>query len=482
MNPHHNRRWAILAVLGIAQLMVVLDATIVNIALPSAQQDLGFSDDSRQWIITAYALAFGSLLPLGGRLSDLFGRKRAFVIGASGFALASALGGIAGSFGVLVTARAVQGVFGALLAPAALSLVTNTFTDPGERAKAFGIYGAIAGGGGAVGLLLGGLLTEYTSWRACLYVNLGFAIPAALGALALLRHEARTARPRLDLAGVLTASAGLFGLVYGFTKAETDGWGATITLGCLAAGVAFLVAFVLIERRVKHPLLPLRVVLDRNRGGAYLAVAAAGAGIFGVFLFMTYYLQETLGYSPVKTGLAFLPMTACLVVAAGLSSAKLTPRVGPKPVIALGLLLAGAGMVLSTGIAVDSSYVSAVLPGLCVVGLGMGLTMSTAMGAATLGVRPEDAGIASAMVNTGQQIGGSIGTAVLSTFASTAATNYMTGRAPTPDVMAHAAVHGYTTAFWISAGIFAAGAVVAGLLLRPGVPVRDAEAQPAFAH
>jgi EmrB/QacA subfamily drug resistance transporter len=482
MNPHHNRRWAILAVLGIAQLMVVLDATIVNIALPSAQQDLGFSDDSRQWIITAYALAFGGLLPLGGRLSDLFGRKRAFLIGASGFALASALGGMAGSFGVLVAARAVQGVFGALLAPAALSLVSNTFTDPRERAKAFGIYGAIAGGGGAVGLLLGGLLTEYMSWRACLYVNLGFAIPAALAGFALLRQEARAARPRLDLAGVLTASAGLFGLVYGFSKAETDGWGAAITLGCLAAGVVSLTVFVMIERRVKHPLLPLRVVLDRNRGGAYLAVAAAGAGIFGVFLFLTYYLQETLGYSPVKTGAAFLPMTACLVAAAGASSAKLTPRVGPKPVIAVGLALCGAGMMLLTGITVDSSYAAAVLPALCVVGLGMGLTMATAMGTATLGVRPEDAGIASAMVNTGQQIGGSVGTAVLSTFASTATTNYLAGKAASPDVVAHAAVHGYTTAFWISAGIFAAGAVVAGLLLRPGVPMRDPEAQPAFAH
>jgi EmrB/QacA subfamily drug resistance transporter len=460
----------------------VLDATIVNIALPSAQVDLGFSNDARQWVVTAYALAFGSLLLLGGRISDLFGRKWTLVGGLVGFAIASAIGGAAGSFGVLVGARAVQGVFGALLAPAALSLLTTTFTDTAERARAFAIYGGIAGAGGAVGLLLGGVLTEYLSWRWSLYVNLAFAVPAAIGGLVLLENRAAAAGARIDLPGVLTSTTGLFALVYGLTKAETDGWGATVTLGCLAAGVMFLAAFVLIERRVKHPLLPLRVVLDRDRGGAYLAVAAAGAGIFGVFLFMTYYLQETLGYSPVETGLAFLPMTACLVVAAGLSSAKLTPRVGPKPVIALGLLLAGAGMVLSTGITVDSSYASAVLPGLCVVGLGMGLTMSTAMGAATLGVRPEDAGIASAMVNTGQQIGGSVGTAVLSTFASTAATSYMTGKAATPDVMAHAAVHGYTTAFWISAGIFAAGAVVAGLLLRPGVPVRDPEAQPAFAH
>jgi EmrB/QacA subfamily drug resistance transporter len=477
-----DRRWLILAVVGIAQLMVVLDATIVNIALPSAQADLGFSDDARQWVVTAYALAFGSLLLLGGRLSDLFGRKRAFLAGAAGFAVASALGGAAGSFAMLVTARAIQGSFAALLAPAALSIVSSTFTDPRERGRAFGIYGAIAGGGGAVGLLLGGLLTEYASWRACMYVNLGFALPAALAGFALLRHGAAAVRPRSDLPGVLTASAGLFCLVFGFSKAETAGWGATITLSCLAAGAVLLVAFVLVERRVAHPLLPLRVVLDRNRGGAYLAVAMCGAGMFGVFLFLTYYLQDTLAFSPVQAGAAFLPMTACLVLSAGVAGRRLTPRIGPKPVIALGMALAAAGMVMITGLGVDSSYAPDVLPSLCVFGFGMGLTMSTAMGTATLGVRPEDAGVASAMVNTGQQVGGSIGTAVLSTLASTAATDYVHGRVPTRAVLAQAAVHGYTTAFWISAGIFAAGALLAGALVRPGVPAADPDAAPAFAH
>jgi EmrB/QacA subfamily drug resistance transporter len=474
-----DRRWLILAVVGIAQLMVVLDATIVNIALPSAQADLGFSDDARQWVVTAYALAFGSLLLLGGRLSDLFGRKRAFLAGAAGFAGASALGGAAGSFAMLVTARAIQGGFAALLAPAALSIVSGTFTDPRERGKAFGIYGAIAGGGGAVGLLLGGILTEYTSWRACMYVNLGFALPAALAGFALLGHGAAAARPRIDLPGVLTASSGLFCLVFGFSKAETAGWGATITLSCLAAGAVLLAAFVLVERRAKHPLLPLRVVLDRNRGGAYLAVASCGAGMFGVFLFLTYYLQQTLGFSPVQAGAAFLPMTACLVLAAGVAGRRLVPRTGPKPVIAAGMLLAATGMVMITGLGVDSSYAPDVLPSLCVFGLGMGLTMSTAMGTATLGVRPEDAGVASAMVNTGQQVGGSIGTAVLSTLAATAATDSLHAH---PDRLAQAAVHGYTTAFWISAGIFAAGALLAGALVRPGVPVADPDAPPAFAH
>jgi MFS family permease len=383
---------------------------------------------------------------------------------------------------MLVAARAIQGVFAALLAPAALSIVSSTFTDPKERGKAFGIYGAIAGGGGAVGLLLGGLLTEYTSWRACMYVNLGFALPAALAGLALLRNQAATVKPRIDLPGVATASSGLFALVYGFSNAETDGWGATLTLSCLAAGVLLLATFVLIERRVKSPLLPLRVVVDRNRGGAYLAVAMCGAGMFGVFLFLTYYLQETLGFSPVEAGAAFLPMTACLVLAAGVAGKAITPRVGPKPVIALGMLLAATGMVMITSLGVDSSYAPDVLPSLCVFGLGMGLTMSTAMGTATLGVRPEDAGVASAMVNTGQQVGGSIGTAVLSTLASTAATNYVHGKVPSHDVLAQAAVHGYTTAFWISAGIFAVGALLAGTLVRPGVPAADSAAAPAFAH
>ena len=292
MSPVQNpRRWWILAILGVAQLMVVLDATIVNIALPSAQEALGFSDDSRQWIVTAYALAFGALLLIGGRLGDLFGRKRTLVAGLVGFAAASAIGGAADSFGVLVAARSAQGAFSALLAPAALSLLTTTFSDPRERGRAFGIYGAIAGGGGAIGLLLGGVLTEHMSWRWTLYVNLLFAIPAALGALALLARQARDARPHIDVPGTLTATGGLFALVYGFAQAETHGWGSATTLGFLAGGVALLAAFVAIERRAAHPLLPLRVVLDRNRGGAYLATGIAGAGMFGVFLFLTYYLQ-----------------------------------------------------------------------------------------------------------------------------------------------------------------------------------------------
>jgi EmrB/QacA subfamily drug resistance transporter len=476
------RRWWILAVLGIAQLMVVLDATIVNIALPSAQGALGFSDDDRQWVVTAYALAFGGLLLIGGRIGDLFGRKRTLIVGLIGFAAASAIGGAADSFGVLVAARAAQGAFGALLAPATLSLLTTTFTDPGERGRAFGIYGAIAGGGGALGLLLGGVLTEHLSWRWTLYVNLLFAIPAALGALALLAHEVREARPRIDVPGALTASGGLFALVYGFAQAETHGWGSAMTLGFLAGGVVLLAAFVAIERRVEHPLLPLRVVLDRNRGGSYLATGISGAGMFGVFLFLTYYLQQTLGYSPIETGVAFLPMIGGVMVTATMSTAVLLPRVGPRPLVTAGMLLAAGGMVLLAQLAVDSTYAAHVLPGLIVAGVGIGLVMAPAMSTATLGVEEHDAGVASATVNTMQQIGGSLGTALLSTLSASALSGYLAGKPATAAVAAEAAVHGYTTAFWWAAGIFAAGAIVAGLLLRPGAPRVEPGAQPVFAH
>jgi EmrB/QacA subfamily drug resistance transporter len=481
-NRHHERRWLILAVIGLAQLMVVLDATIVNIALPSAQQSLGFSDDSRQWVITAYALAFGSLLLLGGRIGDLVGRKRVFVIGLVGFAVASALGGLADSFGVLVAARALQGVFGALLAPAAMSLLTTTFTDPKERNTAFGVFGAIAGSGAAAGLLLGGVLTEYLTWRWCLYVNLLFAVPTALAATRLLHNQVAAERPRIDLPGTLTASGGLFALVYGFANAETNGWGAPLTVSALAASVVLLVGFVIIERRVEHPLLPMRVVLDRGRGGAYLAVAIVGAGMFGVFLFLTYFMQQTLAFTPIKTGLGFLPMTGVIMVTATLGTSKLVPRFGARPLVTAGMVAAAAAMLLFTGVSVDSTYAAGVLPGLLVMGVGLGLVMAPAMSTATLGVSPEDAGVASAMVNTGQQVGGSIGTALLSTLASGAVTGYVGSQRPNAQLLAEAAVHGYTTAFWWSAGIFAVGAVLCGALLPSKAAEPAVSGQPAFAH
>jgi EmrB/QacA subfamily drug resistance transporter len=471
-NPHHERRWLILAVIAIAQLMVVLDVTIVNIALPSAQRDLGFSDDARQWIVTAYALAFGSLLLLGGRLGDLFGRKWAFAGGLLGFALASAIGGAAGSFGVLVGARAVQGVFGALLAPASLALLATTFTDPAERGKAFGIFGAIAGGGSAVGLLLGGVLTESASWRWCLYVNLLFAIPAAFAAMRLLVNQAHPARPPLDLPGTLAATLGLFALVYGFSSSETESWGHPVTIGMLAASAVLLALFVAVESRAAHPLLPLRVLADRTRGGSYLAIGLSGIALFAVFLFLTYYLQTTKGFSPVETGLAFLPMTAAIMITATSVNIRFLGRVGPRPLLTLGMALGAAAMVWLAQLSPSSSYAGHVLPALLVMGVGMGNIFAPAIACATYGVGPRDSGVASAMVNTVQQVGGSIGMALLSSIFASAVTAYAEGRRPTPQLMGEATVHGYDVAFWVAAGIFALGAILVGTLMR-SVRVED---------
>jgi EmrB/QacA subfamily drug resistance transporter len=462
----HDRRWLILGVLSVAQLMVVLDATVVNIALPSAQQALHFSDSSRQWVVTAYTLGFGSLLLLGGRLVDLFGRKRTLITGLAGFAVASAVGGTAQSFTSLIAARAVQGIFAALLAPAALSLLTTTFTDPQERGKAFGIFGAIGGTGAGIGLILGGVLTEYLSWRWCLYVNLIFAAIAGTGALLLLAKHARTAKARLDIPGTLTASAGLFALVYGFSEADRSGWSASSTLGFLGAGVALLAVFVVIQQRAAHPLLPLRIVLDRNRGGSYLAMLIAAIGMFGVFLFLTYYLQQTLGYSPVKSGLAYLPMIGAIIATSTTASTVLLPRVGPRLLVLPGMLIAAAGMVLLAQLGVNSTYAAHILPALIPLGVGLGLIFAPAMNTATLGVDPGDAGVASATVNTVQQVGGSLGTALLNTVATTATASFVAGKAASPAIAAEAAVHGYTTAFWWAAAIFATGAVLCGLLLH----------------
>jgi EmrB/QacA subfamily drug resistance transporter len=449
---------------------------VVNIALPSAQQALHFSDSSRQWVITAYTLGFGSLLLLGGRLVDLFGRKRTLITGLTGFAVASAVGGTAQSFSTLIGARAVQGIFAALLAPASLSLLTTTFTDPQERGKAFGIFGAIAGAGAGTGLLLGGVLTEYLSWRWCLYVNLIFAAVAGTGALLWLAKHARTPKARLDIPGTLTASTGLFALVYGFSEADKSGWTASSTLSFLGAGVALLAVFVVIQHRAGHPLLPLRVVLDRNRGGSYLAMLIASIGMFGVFLFLTYYLQQTLGYSPVKSGLAYLPMIGALVATSTIASTVLLPRVGPRPLVLFGMLLAAAGMVVLAQLGVRSTYAAHVLPALIPLGLGLGLIFAPAMNTATLGVDSGDAGVASATVNTAQQVGGSLGTALLNTVATTATATFLAGKAGSPALAADAAVHGYTTAFWWAAAILAVGGVICGLLLH-GAPRREPAAE-----
>lgn len=466
--PPSSRRWWTLAVVALAQLMVVLDATVVNIALPSAQADLGFSDGDRQWVVTAYSLAFGSLLLLGGRLSDLVGRKRMFIIGLIGFAVASALGGAAQSFGTLVAARALQGLFAALLAPTALAVLTTTFTIPKERARAFGVFGAIAGAGGAIGLLLGGFLTEKLDWRWNLYINDVIAAIAVVGAVFLVDRLERTGpRPRLDVPGTLLVSGALFSLVYGFARAESDGWDSPLTGVFLGAAVVLLVVFVLWQRRAVHPLLPLSIVQDRNRGAAYASVLIAGIGMFGIFLFVTYYLQRTLGYSPIDTGLAFLPMIAMLVLAAQLGTNLLVPRFGPKVMVPFGMTLGAVAMLLLTRLDLASSYAPDVLVPLMILGFAMGSIMPASMQTATLGVDRQYAGVASAMVNTSQQVGGSIGTALLNTLAATAATDYLATHAPvTAAVGAEAAVQGFATAYWWGAGFFVFGAVLSAVVFR----------------
>jgi EmrB/QacA subfamily drug resistance transporter len=460
-------RWAVLALLGVAQLMVVLDATIVTIAIPSAQTALHFSTDSRQWIVTAYALAFGSLLLLGGKLGDLFGRKWTLVAGLIGFAVASAIGGLAQSFGVLVAARTLQGAFGALLAPSALGLLTVTFEGSADRPTAFGIFGAIAGGGASLGLILGGALTQVLSWRWCLYVNLVIAVPTTIVALRLLVNHRAPARDPIDIPGVLTSALGLFALVYGFSNAETHSWGATTTIVALVASPVLLTAFILIERRVKHPLLPLHIIWDRGRGGAYTTIALAGAGVFAVFLFLTYFLQQQLGLSPVTTGLAFMPLTGVLVVTSTTVQTRVIQHTGVKPLVLAGTTLGAIAMFLFTRLTPGSSYATDVLPGLLILGVGMGCIFAPAFSTATLGVQGSEAGVASAMVNTSQQVGGSVGTSLLSTIFASAAASYAASHLHTTGVANAAAVHGYTTAFSWAVGIFVLGFLLATVIL-PG--------------
>jgi len=461
-------RWRTLFVVAIAQLMIVLDSSIMNIAIPSAKLELGISDANQQWVITAYTLAFGSLLLLGGRIGDFMGRKKIFIIGLIGFAAASALGGIASTQGLLFASRALQGVFGALLAPAALSIISVTFTVPKERAKAFGVIGAISGGGAAIGLILGGTLTEYFSWRWCLGVNTPIAIVAAILAIAYV-HESRAEGDRhYDIPGVITATAGLFSLTYGFNEAATKGWSSSITISFLVAAVVLLAIFVVIEKRVANPLMPLRVITERNRGGSYLGSLVVGAGLFSMFLFLGLYLQVILGYTPLKSGFAFLPFTAGIIVFAGIAS-QLLPKFGPKPLMVPGLLAAAVGLLLLTRITPETSYTTHVLPALLIMSSGMALVFIPLTSTSLHAVSPRDTGVASAMLNTSQQIGGSLGTALLNTIAATATTTYITANSQMGEmVRPFALTHGFTVAFTFSAGLLAVGAVVLFFFINIG--------------
>jgi EmrB/QacA subfamily drug resistance transporter len=461
------RRWLALVVIAVAQLMVVLDASIVNIALPSAQEALGISDANRQWVVTAYALAFGGLLLLGGRVADFIGRKRAFIIGLIGFGLASAIGGLAQNQVELFGARALQGVFAALMAPAALSLITVTFSEPRERAKAFGVYGGISGGGAALGLILGGVLTEYASWRWTLLVNTPIALATAAAAWLLVRESRAAGKPRYDIPGVVTSTLGLVALVYGFTKASESGWSATSTIALLSASAILLVSFVVIELRTAEPLLPPRVFMERNRAAAFLVSLLLGLALFGMFLFLVYYMQGTLHYSALKSGLAFLPFSVGVVVGAGLASGLL-PRIGPRPLMVGGTVAAAVGMALFTQITVHGSFVSHVLPAQLFMSVGLGLAFVALSSTALVGVEDHDAGVASALVNTTQQVGGSLGTALLNTLAASATVSYLAAHGA--GQTAEGVVHGYTVAFTWGLGALILAAVLSLVLVTKQRP------------
>jgi len=466
-----DRRWIGLAFIALAQLMTALDATIVSIALPWAQRALGASDAERQWVITAYTLAFGGLLLVGGRIADTIGRRRAFLIGLGGFALASVVGGSAQSFLVLLIARAAQGAFAALLAPTALSLLAVTFTQPRERARAFALYGAIAGSGAALGLLLGGALTEYLDWRWCLYVNVPIALVAAVGGWRVLSGGNGGHRQRFDFPGVVLATGGLVALVYGCTQAVSAGWGSGTVIGLLAASAALLIGFAVREARAAAPLLPLSIVLDRNRGGAYLAAAFAIAAMFGAFLFLTYYLQVVLRYPPLQAGLAFVPLTLASQAGSWGIASVLMPRIPARAIMAPGALVAAAGMFVLTQLQVNSGYLTLVLPAEVLLGIGIACVMAPAFNIGTLGVNPRQAGVAAATVNAATQVGASLGTAVLNTIAASATVAYLgNGLKPSAGLIAQALVHGYATATSWAAAILVVAALLIALLINAGRP------------
>jgi EmrB/QacA subfamily drug resistance transporter len=459
--------------------MVVLDLTVVNIALPKAQLALGFSNDDRQWVVTAYALAFGGLLLLGGRLADRFGRKRIFMIGMLGFAIASAIGGAAQDFIMLAGARALQGIFAAMLAPATLSLLTTTFSEPGERGKAFGIFSAIAGSGSAVGLLLGGVLTTYLDWRWCLYVNDIIAVAGLIGAMTLLGPSVRNDKVHIDDPGILLAIVGLVALVFGFSEAATEGWGSPITLIPLIVAPLLLIGFVLMEQRAAHPILPLGVLLNRTRGASYLTILLLAIGMFGVFLFLTYYLEEIAGYSAVRAGCAFVPLTVFIVLSSIMTNTRLLPRFGPRWLVAIGATMGALSMVYFAQISVSTSYWGGIFPPEVIFGLGVGAVFGSCINMATRGTTAETAGVASALVTTGQQVGGSIGTSLLNTIATSVAATYLASHASREFLAAHAKTltttavyaaaqtHSYDVTFYIAAG-FMMLAAIGATIIYPG--------------
>ncbi|WP_037858947.1 MFS transporter [Streptomyces sp. NRRL S-340] len=462
--PSDRQRWLAVFFVSAAQLIVIANAAILNVALPSAQADLHISDDGRQWVLTSYTLVFGGLLLLGGRLGDLLGRKRIFLIGLVGFAAASALGGLAPTTWVLLTARALQGVFGALLAPAILSLISLTFPAGRERAKAFGIFAAVATAGSAVGLLLGGVLTEYLNWRWGMLISVPLAAVPFVGALLFVRADSPADRgTRLDLPGAVLATVGLAGLVYGFSLAQSHGWHDVVTLGTFTAAVVLLAAFTLLQARRRDPLLPLRILTERNRLGAYLSAALGLLSFYGVSLFLTFYLQIVKGYSPALTGVAFLPVAVAQAVGAAWIGTWLLARVRPGAVMTGGYLLAGLSTLLLLALQADSPFSPVLLLAQIGLGLGLGTALNPATSLSNHGVSEEESGVASAMINVSQQVGGSIGTALLNTLATSATATYLVAHTAAP--RAEALIHGYRIAYGWAAGSLFVAAVVSLLLV-----------------
>jgi EmrB/QacA subfamily drug resistance transporter len=455
-------RWLILVIACLAQFMVVLDSTIVNVALPSIQRGLHFSPASLQWVINGYTLFFGGFLMLGGRAADLLGRRRLFIAGVALFSVASLLNGLAQSSGMLIAGRALQGLGGALVSPAAMSIITTTFTDNAERTRALGVWSAIAAGGAAAGLLLGGVLTDLVSWPWIFIVNVPVGVLTVLLATRFVpESRAQHVHRTFDLAGAITVTGGLVVLVFGIVQAQSWGWGSTNTVGLLAAGVALLAAFVLIERRSPAPLVRLDVFRVRSLATADGALLLLASAMFGMFFFASLYVQDILGYSPLRAGFAFLPATVGIIIGSVLSQ-QLIKRLGVRNVAVAGFALAAIGMVLLTGVSVHGSYVGDLLSGLLPLSIGIGLTFVPITLLATGGVDSDDAGLASGLFNTSQQVGGSLGLALMSTFAASRTTSLLHGGA----TAAAARVSGYQLAFTIAAGMLIAGAALLVAMLR----------------
>ena len=461
-----NRRWFVLVLVCIAQFMVVLDATITNVALPSIQTGLDFSTSSLQWVVNAYTLAFGGFLLLGGRAADFVGRRRLFVLGVIVFTAASLVCGLSQSSEMLIAARALQGLGAAMVSPAALSIVTTTFREGPERAKALSVWAAIAVGGAAIGLLMGGVLTEYLSWEWVFFVNVPVGVIAILLSLRFIPESRQADTNGVDVLGAITVTAGLTLLVYAIVKTQDYGWASAETIGMAIGAAALLTAFVLIELRSKAPLVRLGIFRQRSLTGANLAMLAVTGGMFAIFYFASLYVQQTLGFTPVQAGLAFLPLTAGIILFSGIAQ-QLVGRVGVKPVALVGMFVAAIGLMWLARIPVDGHYASDVLPGILVMSAGLGLTFVPMTLIATTGVADADAGLASGIFNSSQQIGGALGLAILSTVAaSTTADALPSGTTPTPAENASALVDGFQAAFAVGSGLMIVGVLITAILVR----------------